>query len=123
MKEEQQLAEKIVHLLESGTQSIDAATVARLVAARKRAVAAMAGPDHVTMMRPVLAGLGRIVEFSHQGGIRFWLPVLLLLAMLSLTLTTRNNQPIDTDTLLLASDLPPEAYADKEFVSWLEHSS
>jgi hypothetical protein len=47
----------------------------------------------------------------------------MLAAMLSLTLTARNNQPIDTDTLLLASDLPPEAYADKEFVSWLEHSS
>jgi len=25
--------------------------------------------------------------------------------------------------LLLASELPPEAYADKEFVAWLEHSS
>jgi hypothetical protein len=127
MTDERQIAEKIVGVLETGAQSIDAKTAARLAAARQQAVAAMDRPGHVATIQPMLAGWGRMVEFSHQGGYRFWLPVLLLLAALaaalSSTLTTHGNQPIDADALLLASELPPEAYADKEFVAWLEHSS
>jgi hypothetical protein len=33
------------------------------------------------------------------------------------------NTPVDGDALLLASELPPEAYVDKGFDAWLEHSS
>lgn len=122
---EKQTAEKIVKVLDSGADSIDPAVAARLMASRQQAVAAM--PVPAAMTQPVLAGWGRVVEFSHHGGYRFWLPVLLLLAILMATLastmTTLNSQPIDADALLLASDLPPEAFADKEFVAWLENSS
>jgi len=127
MMDEQQLAQKIVGVLENGAQSVDAATAARLAVARQQAVAAMAQPDHAAAMQPLLAGWERVVEFSHHGGYRFWMPVLLLLvalaAALNSTLTPRGSEPIDADALLLASELPPEAYADKEFVAWLEHSS
>jgi hypothetical protein len=127
MTNERQLAKKIVSVLETGAQSVDAATAARLAAARQQAMVAMAQPAHVATMQPMLAGWGRIVEFSHHGGYRFWLPVILLSAALAValssTMTTHSNQPIDADALLLASELPPEAYADKEFVAWLEHSS
>ncbi|HEY3328055.1 MAG TPA: DUF3619 family protein [Novimethylophilus sp.] len=127
MINETEFAQKIVSVLESGTQSIDAATAAHLAAARQQAVAAMAQPVHAATLRPILAGWHHVVEFSHLGGYRFWLPVLLLLvalaAAVSSTLTTNGHEPIDTDALLLASELPPEAYADKEFVAWLEHSS
>src|SRR3990167_2116301 len=127
MIDERQIAQKIVDVLERDAQSVDAATAARLAAARQQAVTAMAQPDHAAAMQPVLAGWGRVVEFSHRGGYLFWLPVLLLLAALatalSSTLIPRGSEPIDADALLLASELPPEAYADKEFVAWLEHSS
>jgi hypothetical protein len=125
MRDEDQLAQKIVKVLESGVQSVDAATAARLAEARQKATTVLT--SHVTPMHPVLSGWGRVVDFSHHGGYRFWLPLLLLLAALAVALTSmlpaRNNQPIDADALLLASELPPEAYADKEFVAWLEHSS
>ncbi len=123
---EQQIAKKIVEVLEADVDSIDAATATRLAAARKQAVSAMAEPRHAAMLQPALAGWGRIVEFSHHGGYRFWLPVVLLLALLMAMLgsmTAQNSEPIDADALLLASDLPPEAFADKEFVAWLENSS
>ncbi len=122
---ERLLAEKIVKVLDTGVEAIDPAVAARLKASRQRAVAAM--PVPVAESQPVLAGWGRLVEFSHHGGYRFWLPALLLLvvlmAMLASTVTVNNNDPIDADALLLASDLPPEAFADKEFVAWLENSS
>lgn len=127
MTNEQQLARKMVSVLETGAQSVDAATAARLAVARQQAVAAMAQPGHVVTIQPMLAGWSHIVGFSHHGGYRFWLPVILLLAALaaalSSTMTTQGNRPIDADALLLASELPPEAYADKEFVAWLENSS
>ena len=127
MMNETEFSKKIVSVLDKSTQSIDTTTAARLAAARQQAVAAMAQPAHAATLRPVVAGWHHVVEFSHQGGYRFWLPVLLLLAALaavvSTTLTSNGREPIDTDALLLASELPPEAYADKEFVAWLEHSS
>ena len=126
MTTEQQIAKKIVEVLDAGVDSIDAGTVARLAAARQQAVASLAAPKRAAMFQPVLAGWGRVVEFSHHGNNRFWLSVLLLLAILMAALasmTAHNNDPIDADALLLASDLPPEAYADKEFVAWLENSS
>lgn len=126
MKDENQLAQKIIEILESDVQSIDAATASRLAELRQKAVATLS-PAEVGQGHPVLAGWGRVVEFSHHGGYRFWLPMLLLLAILAVALSSglvvRSNPPIDADALLLASDLPPEAYADKEFVAWLEHSS
>ena len=33
------------------------------------------------------------------------------------------SEPIETDAMLLASDLPPEAYVDKGFDAWLANSS
>ncbi len=121
---ETEFANKLIGVLDGGTQAIDAATAAKLAETRRRAVAAMAQPAHQTVLSPVLSGWHQVVEFSHHGGYRFWLPLLLLLAALAAafgSLTT--SRAIDTDAQLLASELPPEAYADKEFVAWLEHSS
>lgn len=126
MNNEQEFAKKIVEALEADVDSIAPATAARLQAARQKAVAAMAEPQRAVVEHPALAGFGRVVDFSHHAGYRFWLPVLVLLAVLMAMLgsmTSRNNEPIDTDALLLASDLPPEAFADKEFVAWLETTS
>jgi len=123
---EQQIAKKIVEVLEANVDSIDANTATRLATARQQAVSSLAAPKRAAMFQPVLAGWGHMVDFSHHGGNRFWLPVLLLLAILMAALasmTSYNTEPIDADALLLASDLPPEAYADKEFVAWLENSS
>lgn len=126
MKTEEDIARKIVKVLDADLDTLDASTAARLEAARQQAVAAIATPQHAAVEHPALAGWGRVVDFSHHGGYRFWLPVILLLAVLMVmvgSMTSRSSEPIDTDALLLASDLPPEAFADKEFVAWLENSS
>ncbi len=126
MRNEEDVARKIVTVLEADLDTLDTSTTARLKAARQQAVAAMAAPQHAAVEHSVLAGWGRVVDFSHHGGYRFWLPVMLLLAVLVAmmgSMASRTNEPIDTDALLLASDLPPEAFADKEFVAWLENSS
>jgi hypothetical protein len=121
--QEQITASKIVNFLDKSTQDLDAATLARLAHARQQAVAAMKQPQHV--WQPVFAGWQHLQELSRYAGPRFWLPIILLLAALVATLGSQMNRQrdIDTDSLLLASELPPEAYADKEFVAWLESAS
>lgn len=125
MTNETEFARKITRELDRAAQNIDPGTLAQLARARNRAVSALARPVPAARLRPVLAGWQHIVEWSHEGSYLFWLPVLLLLAALAAAVssTWTGTEPIEPDALLLASDLPPEAYADKEFVAWLEHSS
>lgn len=127
MNDTDQIARKIVGLLNENPDDLDQATLSRLAQARHAAVTAMDAPRHAHVPELVAAGWGKVADASHQGGYRFWLPVLLLLAILagivSSNIAVRNNGAIDTDSLLLASELPPEVYADKEFVAWLEYTA
>lgn len=121
------IARKIVGLLDENLNNLDSTAVERLARARQAAVAAKASPRHVHVPEMVVAGWGRLATLSHHGGYWFWLPVLLLLAviagMISSNSAVRNMTPASTDSMLLASELPPEVYADKEFVAWLEYTA
>lgn len=122
MDQEQIFAGKIVKLLDESTQDLDATTLARLAEARQQAVTALGQPQSV--LQPVFAGMQQLQHFSEYGQ-RFWLPVIILLAALAAMFGSHWNtqRNIDTDSQLLAAELPPEAYADKEFVTWLEATS
>lgn len=128
MTREQDTAKKIVQILEHGTSDLDAATIERLAAARKRAVAAMPHAAHNTQAVPAYAGSGHhtLLEYLREHHLS-WAPALLglLAALLVFTLWQQNSnkEPVATDTLLLASDLPPAAYVDQGFDAWLENSS
>jgi hypothetical protein len=126
--QEEIIAGKIIVLLDESAQDLDAATLARLASARQQAVTAMGRQtQRSALLQPVIAGWNQLQHFSGYGGYRYWLPVILLLAALVAVsgniLNKQGQRNIDTDSLLLASELPPEAYADKEFVAWLETTS
>ncbi|MFM9913064.1 MAG: DUF3619 family protein [Methylophilaceae bacterium] len=122
LNQEENIARKIVALLDESAQDLDAATLSRLATSRKQAVAALGQPQSV--LQPAFAGWHQLQQLSEHGQ-RFWLLVIMLLAALAAMFgshwSTQRN--IDTDSQLLAAELPPEAYADKEFVTWLEATS
>jgi uncharacterized protein DUF3619 len=117
---------KIIQLLDESAKAIDSKTLRNLEQSRKQAVAVLENRTLIAEAQPVVTGWGHALELSQNGNYRLWVMALVLLAVLSAALGTkiiRNNRPLDTDALVLASELPPEAYTDKEFVAWLDHTS
>jgi hypothetical protein len=126
MTQEQDTARKIVDILEQGASELDAATCGKLAGVRQQAVAAMAEAVPVAQVKTAHAGVGSLIT-EHLHGHRAWVPMALLLAATLLLFVVMQQQsarePVEADALLLASELPPEAYLDKGFDAWLENSS
>lgn len=127
MTHESDTAKKIKALLEHGVLSMDMAIASRLAEARARAVAA-ASSRTSTQAGTLAGGVLRLAS-AHLYGWRVRLVSAALLATTAFALIMLQNEngmqqlPVETDTLLLASDLPPEAYIDQGFHAWLENSS
>jgi len=124
MRQEQETAKIITTLLDRGVSSLDEETLDRLAAARNKAVAAM--PQRALGAEREFAGIGKFVAaYFHEHRLQASMLVLLgmLLGIFILLQGIQIHEPVGTDALLLASDLPPEAYADKGFDTWLKQSS
>ena len=124
MTREQNTAKIIVDVLNYGASELDDQTSAKLAAARRKAVAAMAQPVHVAQGHTSLAGVGKYIT-DHLHGQHAWIPMAVMIsaALLAFVMLQQNfSEPVE-DALLLASDLPPEAYVDKGFDAWLASSS
>ena len=117
---EREIAYRIRHYLNLGTDGIDRKTVDRLFKARQNALAR----QKVAVARLNLAGIGNIAA-------DFLLPqARTLIALLGLTLSVvgvtywnyyqqaAENEEIDS--ALLADELPINAYLDRGFHAWLE---
>lgn len=122
---EEQMAAYVAKLLNDETQQLPAFATQHLRAARHLAVSQLALQQAQTYTQNgnVLRRLG------HQLG-AYWeqhrnMSAALIFLALLLTFLAAEQFVVDTnvlssDALLLASDLPPEAYADKGFDTWLE---
>ena len=129
---EGQVAHNIVELLNSRTDNLTEAEVQRLSVARSQAV------NHLAKRQLALAADGSISRngngnalrwFGHHVGHYFEQHRLMSagLVVLTMLLTFVAVQQLggssnleNSDAFLLASDLPPEAYADKGFDTWLD---
>lgn len=122
MTREQDTAKKIVDALNYGAADLDRQTAEQLAAARHKAIeAAQPAYAHHTS----LAGFGHsIQEYFH--GHHGWRSIALVASVAVLVFVGLQNnysEPVEADTMLLASDLPPEAYVDKGFDAWLANTS
>lgn len=126
MTQERDTAKKLVEVLDYGTGRIDHATASRLAQAREQALDAALAHAHAPQTQSLLSGAGRYIH-DHMHGHKRWTSALMIvtIALLVFIILQQNstNTPVETDTLLLASELPPEAYVDQGFHAWLENSS
>lgn len=114
MNQEQQIAKMIVRILDDNKESLAPEVKDRLVAARRRAVAA-AVESHAS----VHAGWTLIALRQRTRSAAILLGAVLLTFIVTQQLTGYVHGE-HGDAFLLASELPPEAYLDQGFYSWLE---
>lgn len=109
--------------LNRGLQDIDDDRLARLKAARERALAAQKQPAG----NPALATAGHFFRFHLDGiGVRHAVAALLLVLALAFYAHWQADQLVaelsDVDSALLSDDVPIEALLDKDFNTWLKNS-
>ena len=122
---EVQLARNISRLLNEHAQHIDAATTQRLSIARNHAVAQLAAQQ--TQRVNHYAGnvlhwfedhVGQYFE-QHRVMSGAMVAGVMLLTFFAVQQFEISDNLENSDAFLLASDLPPEAFADKGFDTWL----
>ncbi|HYN53600.1 MAG TPA: DUF3619 family protein [Methylotenera sp.] len=126
---EEQVAQNVVHLLNDNAHHLSPALAQHLSAARSLAV------NQLTAKQAQLANAGIV---GHSGSALHWIgdhvghflgshramsgammAGVMLLTFFAVQEFNFNNNLENSDAFLLASDLPPEAFADKGFDTWL----
>lgn len=122
---EQQIAQRIKQYLNLGL-SLDAVTLAKLKAARERALER----HHVAEPYPVLAWAGQVTGIaggSRSAVSRLLLPALVLALGLFVVAywyqAQVSQENVEIDAAVLMGELPIDAYLDKGFDAWLKRSS
>jgi hypothetical protein len=122
---EREFAKKVTMNLNWGLTQIDGDKLAKLRAAREKAMANYAEPVAVAAMATTS---GQTVNMSSW--VRkplFWLPILALVALAITYNATDDNIADDAggefDAKLLTGELPINAFLDKDFGSWVKESS
>lgn len=107
-------------LAKSEAESVNMKTQIQLSQARQNAVQRMEQLSGVGHAGHSLYWLGGLSAYLRQPKMLF---IALLLTLLTLSIVqqyTHQEQIQHSDALLLAADLPPEAFADKGFNQWVE---
>lgn len=122
---QEQIAHGITQLLDSRADQLSPEQVQRLAAARSAAVNLLAQRQAAFAEHQGTIGhasvLHRFGSRMDQHRVASW--VLLILVMLLTFVAIQNfgsSNLESSDAFLLASDLPPEAFADKGFDAWID---
>ncbi len=116
------VAHYVVDLLDDHAQHLTAVTAKRLLVARNLAVSRLADSQAVQSSGHTLVWFGGQLERHRTMSTAITLGAILL-AFYAAQQFGLNANLEEGDAFLLASDLPPEAYADKGFDTWLVSKS
>jgi hypothetical protein len=93
----------------------------RLKAARLRALDHVREPVRILGLVTVGAGTAETIRYAIVQRALLWLPLLALLTALALQ-SMQETDPGEIDAQLLTQELPPQAFIDQDFRSWLGKS-
>lgn len=124
---EAQLAQNVIHLLNDNAHHLNPALTQRLSAARHLAVNHLANTQ--TVNHHIINRNGNALHWmgnnfknffgNHRAMSGAMMAGVMLLTFFVVQELNFDNNLENSDAFLLASDLPPEAYADKGFDKWL----
>lgn len=127
---EEQLASSIADLLDARAQHLGVDIERRLSQSRNLAVTKLAERQAEALSHQGVNQSGDVLQwfdgnvghyFANHRILSFTIvAIIALLSFFAIQQLGMNNNLEHSDAFLLASDLPPEAYADKGFDTWLE---
>jgi len=91
----------------------------KLKAARLRALDAYREPVRLYGLVPTAAGTAQAIHYGIVQRALLWLPIAALLATLAIQSMSDIDDAGDIDAQLLTQELPPDAFLDQDFRSWL----
>jgi len=118
---EKEFASKLKPWLERTAAGVGEVQATKLKAARLRALDAYREPVRIFGLVTVPAGTAQTIHYSIVQRALLLLPIVALIA----TLAIRSAQETDIgelDAQLLSQELPPDAFLDQDFRSWLGKS-
>ena len=119
---ESDFAKKVKPWLERGAAQVGEMQATRLKAARLRALDAYREPVRV-MGLALSHGTVETINYSIVQRALLFLPLVLLLGALAMkSATPPDNDLGELDAQLLTQELPPDAFLDQDFRSWLGKS-
>lgn len=119
---EKEFGSKIKPWLERAAGGVGEMQATRLKAARLRALDAYREPVRVLGLVTVSGGTLQAFHYSIVQRSLLWLPIAMLVATLAVLSATSEPDLGELDAQLLTQELPPDAFLDQEFRSWLGNS-
>ena len=119
---EKDFAEKLKPWLERGAASVGEMQAVKLKAARLRAMDAWREPVRLFGLIPMTSARAQAIHYGVVQRALLFLPIALLVAFLAIQSLDDDGDIGDLDAQLLGQELPPDAFLDQEFRSWLGKS-
>ncbi|HUP30629.1 MAG TPA: DUF3619 family protein [Usitatibacter sp.] len=115
---EKEFAAKLKPWLDRSADGVGEMQATRLRSARLRALDAYREPVRLLGLVTVSAGTAQTLHYSVFQRSMLWLPVAVLVAVLAMQ-SVSDPDLGDLDAQLLTQELPPDAFLDQDFRSWL----
>ena len=119
---EKDFADKLKPWLERGAASIGELQTVKLKAGRLRALDAWREPVRLLGLVPMTSARAQAIHYGLVQRALLFLPLLALLAVLAVQSLDADVDLGELDAQLLTQELPPDAFLDQEFRSWLGKS-
>ena len=116
---EQEFARKLKPWLDRAAGQVGEMQATKLKAARLRALDAYSEPVRLYGLVPTAAGTAQAIHYGIVQRALLWLPVAALLATLAIQSMQDADDTGAIDAQLLTQELPPDAFLDQDFRSWL----
>src|SRR4029079_16446173 len=118
---EKEFGTRLKPWLDRSAAAVGEMQATRLKSARLRAMDRFQEPVRLLGLVTVGAGTAQTIQYSVVQRALLWLPVLALLTALAVQ-SLGETDPGELDAQLLTQELPPQAFIDQDFRSWLGKS-